>query len=116
MQFATLRMPRKKHRFGPSSNPPRLPTFLQPSRTPAPATHFVTCQELNFQSAPTPSVLNGFDFRIALAPQRGANFGDIFGSRTSAPPRFSELTLGAFEATKLWKKQSISHHFAQFLL
>ena len=27
---------------GASSNPPRLPTFLQPSRTPAPATHFET--------------------------------------------------------------------------
>ena len=34
---------RKKHRFGPSSNPPRLPTFLQPSRTPAPAMYFATC-------------------------------------------------------------------------
>ena len=27
----SLRAPREKHRFGPSSSPPRLPTFLQPS-------------------------------------------------------------------------------------
>ena len=33
----SLRLPRETHRFGASSNPPRLPTFLQPSRTPAPA-------------------------------------------------------------------------------
>ena len=38
----SLRLPREKHHFGPSSNPPCLPTFLQPSRTPAPATHFET--------------------------------------------------------------------------
>ena len=38
----SLRLPRETHRFGASSNPPRLPTFLQPSRTPAPATHFET--------------------------------------------------------------------------
>ena len=40
----SLRLPREKHRFGASSNPPRLPTFLQPSRTPAPATYFATCR------------------------------------------------------------------------
>ena len=38
----SLRLPRETHRFRPSSNPPRLPTFLQPSRTPAPATYFAT--------------------------------------------------------------------------
>ena len=38
----SLRLPREMHRFGASSNPPRLPTFLQPSQTPAPATHFET--------------------------------------------------------------------------
>ena len=36
------RLPREMHRFGASSNPPRLPTFLQPSQTPAPAAHFKT--------------------------------------------------------------------------
>ena len=38
----SLPLPHETHRFGASSNPPRLPTFLQPSRTPAPATHFET--------------------------------------------------------------------------
>ena len=38
----SLRLPRETRRFGASSNPPRLPTFLQPSQTPAPATHFET--------------------------------------------------------------------------
>ena len=38
----SLALPRETHRFGASSNPPRLPTFLQPSRTPAPATHVET--------------------------------------------------------------------------
>ena len=38
----SLRLLREKHRFSASSNPPRLPTFLQPSQTPAPATHFAT--------------------------------------------------------------------------
>ena len=33
----------KRHRFEPSSNPPRRPTFLQPSRT-APAAYFETRQ------------------------------------------------------------------------
>ena len=28
----------------PLQNPPRLPTLLQPSRTPAPATYFATCR------------------------------------------------------------------------
>ena len=35
---------------------------------------------------PTPPVFNDFDFQIALAPQRGANFGDVLGSRSSATP------------------------------
>ena len=55
------------------------------------------------KSAPKPSTCNDFDFRTALARRRGANFVDILGSRCSAPHRFSELTLQAFEATKLWK-------------
>ena len=38
----SLPLPRETHRFGASSNPPRLPTFLQPSRTPVPATYFET--------------------------------------------------------------------------
>ena len=54
----------------------------------------------NFPNLP---VFNEFDFEIALVPQRGANFVDILRSRSSTPPRFSELTLRAFEASKLWK-------------
>ena len=145
----SLRLPREKHRFGASSNPPRLPTFLQPSRTPAPATYFATCRNpcachakhtLNLKkrpetvsfsrfwlpnrsraqawckfwrlqfpkvlrtsqfltiltskslsragvvqflrsstskSVPTPPVFNDFDFQIALARRRGANFVDV---------------------------------------
>ena len=34
---------RASRKARPSSYPPRLPTFLQPSRTPAPATYFATC-------------------------------------------------------------------------
>ena len=39
---------------------------------------------LNLKSGPKPWCFNGFVFRTALAPQRGANFGGIFGSRPSA--------------------------------
>ena len=55
------------------------------------------------KSAPGMPVFNHFDFQIALAHRRGANFVDILGSRSFAPPRFSDLPLRAFEATKLWK-------------
>ena len=53
--------------------------------------------------APNLPVFNEFNFQIALARRRGANFVDILGSRCSAPPRFSDLTFRAAEATKLWK-------------
>ena len=49
-------LPREKHRFRPSSNPPRLPTFLQPSRTPVPATYFATYR--NPCACHTKSILN----------------------------------------------------------
>ena len=55
------------------------------------------------KSAPGLPVFNDFDFQIALARRRGANFVDILGSRSFAPPRFSDLPLRTFEATKLWK-------------
>ena len=38
----SLRLPRRKRQFEPFSNPPPLPTFLQPSRTPALAACFAT--------------------------------------------------------------------------
>ena len=40
------------------------------------------------KSAPNPRCFNDFDFQIALARRRGANFVDIFGSRSSATPVF----------------------------
>ena len=48
----SLRLPRETHRFGASSNPPRLPTFLQPSRTPA---YFATRQTF-LQPSRTPAI------------------------------------------------------------
>ena len=39
-------------------------------------------------SGPNMPVFNDFDFRIALSPQRGANFGDVLGSHSSAPSVF----------------------------
>ena len=40
------------------------------------------------KSAPNPRCFNDFDFRIALARRRGANFVDILGSRSFATPVF----------------------------
>ena len=68
-------------------------------------------QSSTSKSASSLTVFDHFDFQTALARRRGANSVAILGSRSFAPPRFSELTLRAFEATKLWKTQ----HFAQFL-
>ena len=156
----SLRLPRETHRSRPSWNPPRLPTFLQPSRTPAPATYFATClnpcachakHTLNLKkrpetvsfyrfwlpnrsraqawcnfceaqlpkarrnpqvltiftaksfsragvvqilsmstskSAPTPPVFNDFNFQIALARRRGANFVEINFQKCSEPTVF----------------------------
>ena len=44
--------------------------------------------ELNMKNCSGAASFDDFDFRIALAPQRGANFVDILGSRSSAPARF----------------------------
>ena len=179
----SLRLPRETHRFRPSSNPPRLPTFLQPSRTPAPATYFATCRNpcachakttLNLQkrpehlvflrfwlpnrsraqawrkfcgaqlskvlrthgvltiltseslsragvvqilhistskSAPGMPVFNDFDFQIALARRRGANFVDILRSRSSATPVFRTYLCELSKRQNHGKTQ----HFAQFL-
>ena len=156
----SLRLPREMHHFGASSNPPRLPTFLQPSRTPAPATYFATCRNpcachakhtLNLKkrpetvsfwrfwlpnrsraqawcnfceaqlpkvsrhrqfltiltskslsragvvqtlvsststSAPGLPVFNDFDFQIAFARRRGANFVDVNFHKCSGPASF----------------------------
>ena len=63
------------------------------------------------KSAPNPQCFNDFDFQIALAPQRGVNFDDILGSRSSATPVFGKLALPAFEASRCGKTQP----FAQVL-
>ena len=153
-RMKSLRLPRETHRFGASSNPPRLATFLQPSRTPAPATYFATCRNpcachakhtltstlktprnrqfltiLTSKSfsragvvqilrswtskrAPKPSSFNDFNFRIALARRRGANFVDIFfGSRSFATPAFRTCLS---EPSKPWNYGK-TQHCAQFL-
>ena len=74
-----------------------LPRILQSVEILAPATRNTVWTSKN---VPRPSVFSGFDIQIALARRRGANFVDIFGSRSS---RFSKLTLRAFEASKPWK-------------
>ena len=62
------------------------------------------------KSVPIMPVFNDFHFRIALARRRGANFVDILGSRSSAPPRFSDLP----EPSKP-RNYGKTQHFAQFL-
>lgn len=66
----SARLPRRMHPHGPSSNRPRLPTFLQPPRTPAPSTHFATpcaCHakcSLKLQEWSVRAVFNDFEFWI----------------------------------------------------
>ena len=57
------------------------------------------------------SVFNGFDFRIALAPQRGAIFVDILSSRSSAIPVFGSWLCESPQPQNYAKTK----HFAQFL-
>ena len=63
------------------------------------------------KSGPTMPVFSDFDFRIALSPQRGANCGDIFGSRPSAPARFISWLSEPSTPQNYGKTQ----HFVQFL-
>ena len=88
----SLPLPRETHHFGASSNPPRLPTFLQPSRN---LTNSCAChvfgnvskslrlpreKPLKFSTSknvPRPSGFNDFDFQIVLARRCGANFGKL---------------------------------------
>ena len=64
------------------------------------------------KSAPSVRVLNDFDFRLALARRRGANFVDILGSRSSATPVFRTYLCEPSKPRNYGKTQ----HFAQFLL
>ena len=63
------------------------------------------------KSAPNLPGFDDFDLRIALKRRRGANFVDILGSRSSAPPRFSDLTSEPPKPRNYGQIQ----HFAQFL-
>ena len=56
-------------------------------------------------------VFNDFDFQIALARRRGANFVDIFGSRSFATPVFWTYLCEPSKRQNYGKTQ----HFAQFL-
>ena len=64
------------------------------------------------KSAPNLPVFNDFDLRIVLARRRGANFVDFLGSRSFAPPRFSDLYLCEPSKPRSYGK---TQHFAQFL-
>ena len=61
------------------------------------------------KSAPGMPVFNDFDFQIALARRRGANFVDILGSRSSATPAFRTYLSESSKPRNCGKTQ----HFAQ---
>ena len=63
------------------------------------------------KSAPTPPVFNDFDFQIALARRRGANFVDILGNRSFATPAFRTYLCEPSKPRNYGKTQ----HVAQFL-
>ena len=63
------------------------------------------------KSAPSLRVFNDFDFQIALARRRGANFADILGSRSSAIPVFRTYLCEPSKRRNYGKTQ----HFAQVL-
>ena len=63
------------------------------------------------KSAPNMPVFNDFDFEIALARRRGANFVDILGSRSFASPVFRTYLCESSKPRNYGKTQ----HFAQFL-
>ena len=63
------------------------------------------------KSAPNLPRFNDFDFQIALARRRGANFVDILGSRSFATPAFRTCLCEPSKPRSYGKTQ----HFAQFL-
>ena len=99
----SLRLPREKHFEPPKTSLDRQLLAILASKSLSRHSVVQIFLSSTSKSAPSMPVFKNFDFQIALAPQRGANFGGILGSRSFAPPRFSDLPLQAFEATKLWK-------------
>ena len=63
------------------------------------------------KSAPNMPVFNDFDFQIALARRRGANFVDILDRRSFATPVFRSYLCELSKRQNYGKTQ----HFAQFL-
>ena len=63
------------------------------------------------KSAPGLPVFNDFDFQIAFARRRGANFVDILGNRSFATPVFRTYLCEPSKRQNYGKTQ----HFAQFL-
>ena len=63
------------------------------------------------KSRPNPRCFNDFDFQIALARRRGANFVDILDSRSFATPVFRTYLCELSKRQNYGKTQ----HFAQFL-
>ena len=63
------------------------------------------------KGAPNPRCFNDFNFQIALARRRGANFVGILGSRSSATPVFRTYLCEPLKRQNYGKTQ----HFAQIL-
>ena len=72
-------------RFCNPHEPLRLPRILQRVEIPAPATRNTLWTSKN---VPRPSVFNDFDFQIALARRRGANFAKLNFQKCAEPLKF----------------------------
>ena len=66
----------------------RLPRILQRVEIPAPATRNTLSTSKN---VPSPWCFNDFDFQIALARRRGANFVDVNFQTAPSMPRFNDF-------------------------
>ena len=79
----------------------RPPGFQRLLYCPAPATRNALS---TWKSGPSTWCLNNFDFRIALAPQRGANFGDLNFQKCSEHASFSRCWLPNRSRAAAWCK------------
>ena len=106
----SLRLPRRNHFWTPKNGPkPWFLTILASELLSRPSV-VQTFGNSTSTNAPKPSSFNDFDFPIALARRRGAKFGDIVGSQSSAPARFWELTLCEPSKPQTMQKQIILHN------